>query len=59
LDDFILALYNLDMFRTEMTEGRITMNRPLRAVELQGLAGDDKEMLKLGINWLLQSYFNE
>jgi hypothetical protein len=58
LDDFILALYNLDTFRREMSDGRITMNRPLRAVELQGLAGDDEEMLKLGISWLLQSYFS-
>ncbi len=59
LDEFILALYNLDMFRREMTDGRITMNRPLRVDELQGLAGSDEEMLHLGVNWLLQSYFNE
>ncbi len=56
-DEFIMALYNLDMFRREMADGRITMNRPLRVVELQGLAGDDEKMLALGVNWLLQRFF--
>lgn len=59
VDDFIFALYNLDMFRRQMSEGIITINRPLRTVELQGLAGDDEAMLTLAINWLLYSYFNE
>ena len=59
LDQFILALYNLDMFRQEMADGRISMNRPLGALELQALAGDDEELLLLGIRWLMQEYFNE
>ncbi len=58
-DQFILALYNLDMFRQEMADGRISMNRPLSALELQALAGDDEELLLLGIRWLVQEYFNE
>ena len=57
LDQFILALYNLDMFRQEMADGRISMNRPLNAMELQALAGDDEELLQLGIRWLLQEFF--
>jgi Fe-S-cluster containining protein len=59
LDQFILALYNQDMFRQEMADGRISMNRPLGALELQALAGDDEELLLLGIRWLMQEYFNE
>jgi Fe-S-cluster containining protein len=59
LDQFILALYNLDMFRQEMADGRITMNRPLGAMELQALAGDDEELLKLGVRWLLHEFFEK
>jgi len=59
LDQFILALYNLDMFRQEMADGRITMNRPLSAMELQALAGDDEQLLQLGLRWLLQEFFGE
>jgi len=59
LDQFILALYNLDMFRQEMSDGRVSMNRPLNAIELQALAGDDKELLQLGVRWLLQEFFSE
>jgi len=59
LDQFMLALYNLDMFRQEMADGRIKMNRPLTALELQALAGDDEELLRLGIRWLRQEFFGE
>ncbi|MDW7772913.1 MAG: YkgJ family cysteine cluster protein [Desulfobulbaceae bacterium] len=59
LEQYLLALYNLDMFRREMAAGRITMNRPLRADELQALAGDDEKLLLLGIAWLRQELFND
>ncbi|HHO47866.1 MAG TPA: YkgJ family cysteine cluster protein [Desulfobacteraceae bacterium] len=59
LDQFILALYNLDTFRQEFNDGRITLRRPLRADELQGLAGDDEQLLLLGIRWLRQELFDE
>jgi Fe-S-cluster containining protein len=59
LDQYMLALYNLDMFRQEMADGRIKMQRPLGPLELQGLAGDDEELLRLGIRWLCQEYFGE
>lgn len=58
LDQYLLALYNLDMFRQEMADGRISLDRPLRSEELQGLAGDDEKLLILGINWLRQELFN-
>lgn len=59
LDQFILALYNLDTFRQEMADDRISMNRPLTAMELQALTGNDEELLLLGIRWLLQEFFAE
>jgi len=59
LDQFILALYNLDMFRQEMADGRLSMQRPLTAMELRAMAGDDEALLKLGIQWLLQEFFQE
>ncbi len=57
LDLFILALYNLDMFRQEIAEGRITLNNSLTAPKLKALAGDDEEMLNIGIEWLHHKLF--
>ena len=59
LDQFIMALYNLDTFRQEMSDARISMNRPLTAVELQALAGNDEELLLLALRWLMQEFFAE
>ena len=59
MEQYIMALYNLDMFRQEMSDGRIKMERPLLAMELQALAGDDEALLALAVNWLLQEYFGE
>ncbi len=59
LDQYVMALYNVDFFRQEMSDGRIKMHRPLTAMELRALAGDDEELLLLGQRWLLQEYFNE
>ncbi len=59
LDQYILALYNLDTFRQEMADGRLSLCRPFNALELQALAGDDEQLLLLGIRWLIQEFFNE
>ena len=59
LDQYIMALYNLDQFRQEMNNGRISMHRPLSPGELQGLTGDDEQLLLLAINWLQQEFFDE
>ncbi|WP_457573572.1 YkgJ family cysteine cluster protein [Desulfolithobacter sp.] len=59
LDLFILALYNLDMFRQELADGRISLHRPLSPPELQGLAGDDEQLLLLGLRWLKHTFFGE
>lgn len=58
-EQYILALYNPDRFRREMSDGMISMRRPLTPVELHGLAGDDEQLLLLGINWLHQEFFGE
>jgi uncharacterized protein len=58
-DQYMLALYDLDQFRKEMTSGRIALQRPLHSRQLQGLAGDDEELLVVGIEWLLQEWFDE
>ncbi len=59
LDQYIMALYNLDLFRQEMADNRITLRRPLTPAELQGLAGDDEQLLLLAIRWLMQEFFAE
>ncbi len=59
LDQYLLALYNPDQFRREMVDGRIALRRPLTAGELQGLAGDDNQLLLLAICWLRQEFFAE
>jgi Fe-S-cluster containining protein len=59
MEQFVMALYNVDFFRQEMADGRIKMNRPLSVLELRALAGDDEELLQLGLRWLLQEYFGE
>jgi Fe-S-cluster containining protein len=57
LDQYMLALYDLDQFRREMAEGRIALQQPLSPAQLQGLAGDDAALLLLGIRWLMQEFF--
>lgn len=59
LDQYMLALYDLDHFRREMTDGRIALRRPLTPAHLAGLAGDDEHLLLLGIRWLSQEWFGE
>jgi len=59
LDQFVLALYDLDQFRKEMTSDRIALHHPLTPQQLKGLTGDDEELLLLGIRWLLQEFFGE
>lgn len=59
IEQFLLALYNLDMFRQEMSDGRISLKKPLNPEDLQGLAGDDEKLLLLAVKWLKQELFNE
>ena len=57
LDQYTLALYDLDQFRMDMVEGRISLNRPLNPAQLSGIAGDDEELLLLAICWLMQEFY--
>ncbi|MDH3348838.1 MAG: YkgJ family cysteine cluster protein [Desulfobulbaceae bacterium] len=59
LDQYILALYNLDQFRVEMEKGRFSMKRPLTEEEQKGVAGDDELLLELGIRWIRGVLFDE
>ncbi len=59
LDQYMLALYDLDQFRRELNEGRITLAAPLTSAQLQGLTGDDEELLLLGIRWLMREFFGK
>jgi len=58
-DQYMLALYDLDQFRKEMVSSNIALHRPLNSRQLCGLTGDDEELLLLGIEWLLQEWFDE
>ena len=59
LDQYTLALYDLDQFRRDLVEGRIALNRPMNPAQLSGIAGDDEELLLLGIRWLMQEFYGE
>lgn len=59
LDQYMLALYDLDQFRRELNEGRITLPGPLNSSQLLGLTGDDEALLLLGIRWLMREFFGE
>jgi hypothetical protein len=59
LDQYTLALYDLDRFRLDMVEGRIALNRPMNPAQLSGIAGDDQELLLLAIQWLMQEFYGE
>ena len=59
LDQYMLALYDLDQFRSALNEGRLTLSDPLTPAQLKGLTGDDEELLLLGIRWLMREFFGE
>ena len=42
-----------------MVEGRIALNRPMNPAQLSGIAGNDEELLLLGIRWLMQEFYGE
>lgn len=58
-DQFIMALYNLDLFRREIAAGRIKMKQQLSPMESRALASDDRALLLMAVRWLLQEYFDE
>jgi Fe-S-cluster containining protein len=59
LDQYTLALYELDQFRRDMVDGRVALHRPMSPAQLAGIAGDDGALLVLGIRWLMQEWYGE
>ncbi|MDH4319654.1 MAG: YkgJ family cysteine cluster protein [Desulfobulbaceae bacterium] len=59
LEQYILALYNLDQFRVEMKRGRFSIKRALTEAEQRGVDGDDELLLELAIRWVRGILFNE
>ncbi len=51
VEQYILALYNLDSFRQEISDGRISINN----LDLQAMAGDDEKLLQVAINWFIET----
>ena len=49
----------INLFRQEMSDGRISMHRPLNPSEIQGLTGNEEQLLLLGVSWLHQELFGE
>lgn len=57
VERFVLALYNLDQFRTLLLAGALPMTTPLDSAERQRLL-DDEELLLFAIDWLKDILFN-
>ncbi len=55
-EQFILALYNLDQFRTLLLAGELPQTNPLDDSSRERLA-DDESLLLYGIDWLQQILF--
>ena len=54
-----LALYDLDAFRTSIRDGGLLENHPVAEAEMAAAATDDLALLKLGLNWLKQTLFDQ
>jgi hypothetical protein len=57
LNRYMLALYDLDRFRQLINSGTIILPFPLNQQQQQALAGNDEELLLLGITWLYRDFF--
>lgn len=58
IDSFLLALYNLDLFRQQLLSGNLTTTAPLDSETRQQLENDE-ELLLYAINWLRLHLFQE
>jgi hypothetical protein len=58
-EQYIMALYNLDTFRQELSTGGIQLNTPLSPMEQQAMQNSDNVLLLIAIRWLIQEYFGE
>jgi Fe-S-cluster containining protein len=58
-EQYIMALYNLDTFRQELSSGSIQMNDPLSPMEQKAMENSDNVLLLVAVRWLIQEYFGE
>ncbi|NLX18621.1 MAG: YkgJ family cysteine cluster protein [Desulfobulbus sp.] len=58
LDQYILALYDVDQFRQELAKGNIHLPTPLNTQQLKSVAGSDEDLLLFGIKWLMLEWFD-
>jgi uncharacterized protein len=59
LETFMLALYNLDEFRSLVSSPIFQDKYRLDPVECKTILGDDLELLRFGIRWLKERLFSE
>lgn len=57
--DFILALYQLDLFREKLLAGSLTSLPPMSAEEREEIATDNLHLLRFGIKWLHHVLFRD
>ena len=56
---YVLALYDLDRFRSLLARGALPLAFPLTPAQRRGLEGDDGELLLLAIAWLEREFFGK
>lgn len=59
VQQYMLGLYNLDAFRKGLCEDALALPWPADMRSLRALAGDDEELLRLGLRWLRYQLFGE
>lgn len=59
IDSFLLALYNLDLFREQLLSGHLAATTPLDANTRQQFQENDEELLLYAVKWLRHRLFND
>ena len=58
VDQYMLALYDLDAFRKALNDGRLSLaDNTMTPSRVRALTGDNEELLLLGIRWLIHEFF--
>lgn len=59
IDQFVLALYNLDTFRRLLFAGELPQRLPLTDTTTTQQLANDEELLRYGIQWLAKQIFGD
>jgi len=59
IDQFVLALYNLDTFRRLLFAGELPQRLPLTDTATTQQLANDEELLRYGIQWLAKQIFGD